>query len=79
VVLLLPIGGGFVSWLQARRHFCVAFAMVGVSNFGDAEATRRAVVDPVQRDRDRRAIVVLVRDGFLLALVPTAIAVVLPG
>ena len=67
-----------ISWLQARRHFCVAYAMGGMSNFGDAEATRRAVVDPVQRAADRRATVLLLRDAFLVALVPTIVAVILP-
>lgn len=78
LVLLLPLWGGAISWLQARRHFCVAYAMGGFANFGDGEGTRRSVVDPVQRAADRRATVVLVRDAFLLAIVPTIVAIVLP-
>ncbi len=78
ILLLAPIWGGAISWLQARRHFCVAFALGGVSNFGDGETTRRAVVDPEQRSLDRRATVRLVRDAFLLALVPVVVAIALP-
>lgn len=78
LALILPIGGGMVSWLQARRRFCVAYAMAGVANFSDGEAGRQAIVDPVQREADRRATRILVRDAFLLALVPTLLAVVLP-
>ena len=78
LILILPLWGGAVSWLQARRRFCVAYAMGGLANFGDGEATRRSVVDPVQRAADRRATVVLVRDAFLLALVPTVVALILP-
>ena len=78
LVLLLPLWGGAISWLQARRHFCAAYAMGGIANFGDGEATRRSVVDPVQRAADRRATVVLVRDAFLLAVVPTVVALILP-
>ncbi len=59
LILILPLWGGAISWLQARRHFCVAYAMGGLANFGDGEATRRSVVDPVQRAADRRATVVL--------------------
>lgn len=78
LALIVPIWGGAISWIQARRHFCVAFAMGGLANFGDGEATRRSVVDPVQRAADRHATVVLLRDAFLIALVPTALAVLLP-
>jgi len=78
LALVLPLWGGSVAWLQARRRFCVAFAMAGLANFGDGEGSRRSVVDPAQRELDRRATAVLLRDAFLLAIVPTAIAVVLP-
>jgi hypothetical protein len=78
IVVFAPLFGGAVSWLQARRRFCVAFAMGGLSNFGDEEATRRVVVDPVQRGLDRRATTVLVRDAFLLAIGPAILAVILP-
>jgi hypothetical protein len=78
VLLLLPLWGGAISWLQARRHFCVAYAMGGLANFGDEDATRRSVVDPVQRAADRRATIVLVRDAFLIAVIPTIVAILLP-
>lgn len=78
VVLILPAWGGAISWLQARRHFCVAYALGGLSNFGDGEGTRQVVVDPVQRALDRRATMLLVRDAFLRAIVPTILAVSLP-
>jgi hypothetical protein len=77
-LLIVPITGGTVSWLQARRRFCVAYAMAGVTNFGDGESSRRTVMDPVQRDLDRRATRVLLRDAFLLAIVPTVLAVIVP-
>ena len=78
LLLILPIMGGTVSWLQARRRFCVAYALAGVTNFGADETARSMVVDPAQRDLDRRATRSLLRDAFLLALVPTLVAVVLP-
>ncbi len=78
VMLLVPLWGAGISWLQARRRFCVAFAMAGLSNFGDGEAGRQSVIDPAQRELDRRAMAIVVRDGFLLAVLPTLIAVLLP-
>jgi len=78
LVLLLPLWGGMFSWLQARRRFCAAYAMSGLSNFGAGHASREAVADPAARDADRRAVMRLARDSFLLALVPTLIVVLLP-
>jgi hypothetical protein len=78
VILVLPLWGGCFSWLQARRRFCVAFAMGGIANFGDGEATRRAVVDAEAHRADLVATLRMTRDSFLLALAPTAIAVLLP-
>ncbi len=79
LALIAPLWGGMISWLQARRHFCVAFAMGGLANFGDGEASRRQVVDPVGRALDRRATALLLRDAFLVALLPTIVAVILPA
>ena len=78
LILILPLWGGAISWLQARRRFCVAYAMGGLANFGDGDAARRSVVDPVQRAADRRATIVLVRDAFLIAIIPTIVAIILP-
>ena len=78
LLLLFPLWGGLISWLQARRRFCVAFAMGGIANFGDDETTRRTIVDHAQRAADRRTTVRLVRDALLLAIVPTLVAVLLP-
>jgi hypothetical protein len=78
LVLLLPLWAGGIAWLQARRRFCVAYAMGGMANFGDGEATRQSVVDPEQRAADRHATISLVRDAFLLAIIPTVVAVLLP-
>jgi hypothetical protein len=78
LLLILPLGGSLVAWLQARRRFCVQYGLRGVWNFGDDEGTLRTVEDPAQRAADRRRVVELVRDGFLLAIVPTLVAVLLP-
>ena len=79
MVLVLPLWGACFSWLQARRRFCAAFAMARIANFGDDEASRRAVVDVEAHRADVAATLRMARDSFLLALVPTAIGVLLPG
>ena len=78
IALIAPAWGGAIAWLQARRHFCVAYALGGLSNFGSGDTTRQVVVDPAQRALDRRATVLLLRDAFLLAILPVIVAVILP-
>ncbi len=78
LLVLLPAWGGAVSWLQARRRFCVAFGMAGISNFADGDSGRTQVVDGEQREADRRTAFALLRDGFLLAIVPVLVLVLLP-
>ena len=78
LVVLLPAWGGAVSWLQARRRFCVAYGVAGLSNFTDDEGGRTHVVDEAQRDLDRQASLGLLRDGLLLAIVPVLVVVLLP-
>ena len=78
LLVLLPAWGGVLSWLQARRRFCAAFAMAGLSNFEDGDAGRRAVADAAARRADLQATWRLMRDSFLIGLALTVVAVLLP-
>jgi hypothetical protein len=78
LVVLIPAWGAAVTWLQARRRFCVGFAAAGISNFGDDDSGRQAITDPAQRAADRRKSLELIRDGFVIGLVITLVAVLLP-
>lgn len=78
LLVLFPAWGGFLSWLQARRRFCAAFAMAGISNFADGDTGRQAVSDPAARRADMQATVRLVRDSFALGLVVAIASALLP-
>ncbi|MDP2350728.1 MAG: hypothetical protein Q8M74_06175 [Chloroflexota bacterium] len=78
LLVLFPAWGGAFSWLQARRRFCAAFAMAGISNFADGDEGRQAVADPEARKADARAVMRLTRDSFLVAVAVTVVAVLLP-
>ena len=78
LAVLMPLWGGFFSWLQARRRFCAAYAMRGASNFGDSQATMQSVADDAARKADIAAVRRMTRDSGLLALPVTALLVVLP-
>ena len=77
-VVLLPAWGGAFSVLQARRHFCGAYAMRRISNFGDTLDTIRSVEDEAAHRADMAAVGRMTRDSLAIALVVAAAAVVLP-
>lgn len=76
-LVLLPLAGGIVSLEQARRRFCVGFAMAGLQNF-EALGRQQHIADGVARAADRRAALVMVVQGTLVAAVLTALFVILP-
>ena len=77
-VLVFPfLAGGLVSLEQARRHFCVGFAMAGLRNFGPLGEPDK-VVDTAERAADRRAALVMTAYMSAIAAAITALFVVLP-
>jgi len=77
-VLVFPfLAGGLVSLEQARRHFCVGFAMGGIRNFGPV-GPRDQVTDAGDRAADRRAALVMTGYMSAIAAVITAAFVALP-
>ena len=78
VLVLLPAWGGVFSALQAQRRFCGAYALRRITNFGDALDTVRDVADEAAHRADMAALARLTRDSFLIGLVLTAVAVLLP-
>ena len=77
LMVFLPLAGGFVSLEQARRHFCVGFAMAGLRNFG-ALGREEHITDSAERSADRRAGLVMTAYCSLLAAVVTLLFVALP-
>ena len=71
------LAGGLISLEQARRHFCVGFAMAGIRNFGPL-GTPQAVDDDVDRAADRRAGLIMTGYMSAIALVITIVLVLLP-
>ena len=59
-LLVFPfLAGGFVTLEQARRRFCVGFAMAGLRNFGPLGAPDK-VTDSADLAADRRAALIMV-------------------
>lgn len=72
-----PLAGGLISLEQARRHFCVGFAMAGIRNFGPLGDPDR-VIDSADRRADRRAALVMTGYMSAIAAVITVAFVLLP-
>jgi hypothetical protein len=78
LLVFVPLAGGLISWLQARRRFCAGFAMQGVANFGDGDEGRRSVQDEAARRADLAAVRRMTRDAVLIALPIAVLAALLP-
>lgn len=72
-----PLAGGLVSLEQARRRFCVGFAMAGIRNFGALGSPER-VADATDRAADRRAALILTGYMSAIAAVISVIVALLP-
>ena len=72
-----PLAGGLVSLEQARRHFCVGFAMAGIRNFG-ALGSPDKVAESADRAADRRAALALTGYMSAIAAVITVGVALLP-
>jgi hypothetical protein len=72
-----PLAAGLVSLEQARRRFCVGFAMLGVRNFGPLGSTE-SVADAADRAADRRAALRLMAIPSAIALGATLVFAALP-
>ena len=77
LLVAVPLAGGLIALEQARRRFCVAFAMAGLRNFGEL-GRADAVTDARDRSADRRAVVGLVAPATLAAVAIAAVFVLLP-
>lgn len=76
-IVLFPVWGAFIGLEQARRRFCAGFAYAGIRSVTGSDITER-VEDLADVAADRAAARLLVVYCGALALVPTAIFVLLP-
>lgn len=77
LVIFAPLAGGLISLEQARRRFCVGFAMAGIRNFGPLGSPDR-VADDADRAADRRAALVLSAYMSAIAAAITVVVMLLP-
>jgi uncharacterized membrane protein YdfJ with MMPL/SSD domain len=75
-LVVLPLAGGLISLGQAYLRFCVAFGLRGVRNFGPLGQVER--VEPEALSGDRRRALVILASMSGLAIVLTALFVILP-
>lgn len=78
LLLFVPLAGGMVSWLQARRRFCAGFAVARIANFTDGDGGRESIEDDEAHRADIAAVRRMVRDAVLVALPIAIVAALLP-
>ena len=76
-VVLLPAGVGAAGFLQAAFHFCAAFGMTGLFNFGSL-GTQEAVHEKEYRRKDQQKALLIAGLSGVIALAVFVIAVLLP-
>jgi len=76
LLIAIPAAGTAITYLQAILHFCVAFGMAGIFNFGDV-GTTTAVQDAAARRADRTRVLRMVAGGSAIGLVIGIAAVLL--
>lgn len=67
LLIAIPAAGTAITYLQAILHFCVAFGMAGVFNFGRVGSTS-AVADVAARRSDRLRVLRMVAAGSAIGL-----------
>ena len=76
-LLVFPfLAGGLISLEQARRRFCVGFALAGLRNFGPL-GTPDKVTDDGELAADRQAALIMTAYMSAIALVITLVFVAL--
>ena len=76
-LVALPAAVAATGYLQAWLRFCVAFAALGVFNFGPL-GREQCIDDPLARARDRARAVRLTAAAALIGTAAGAVAVLLP-
>jgi hypothetical protein len=76
-IVLFPAGLSAAGFLQAAFHFCVAFGMTGLFNFGTL-GTQDAVHEKEYRRKDQQKALLIAGLSGVVALATFAIAVLLP-
>ncbi len=65
------------GWIQAKKKFCLAFGLAGTFNFGKLGNLDRVEMD-VFRKQDRDTVIKMALQAIALALVITALELMLP-
>lgn len=77
VVVLVPAGLSAAGFLQAAFHFCAAFGMTGLFNFGSL-GTQETVHEKEYRRKDQQKALLIAGLSGVIALAVFVIAVLLP-
>lgn len=75
--IFIPLMIAAVGYVQARSKFCLAFGFAGTFNFGKLGQLSR-VSDPASKAADRATALKILAKSLVLAIIATAVVLVLP-
>ena len=77
LIVGIPAGAAAISALQVRNRFCVAFAMQGLENVSGSVGEAIRIVNPEDRQVDRRRASRMVAVGAVVGVATGVVAAVL--
>ena len=78
VLLFLPAFLSAIGFLQAHYKFCVGYGAAGMQNATDGDKEAQAIVDAVAKDLDKKRTRKINIQAALIAVVATAIVLLIP-
>lgn len=76
--LFIPAISAATGYLQARNHFCVAYAMTGLQNADETSVEAERVSDKAAKKLDRRKALSINLQASTIAMILTVLALLIP-
>jgi hypothetical protein len=77
MLVAIPLASAAIGWIQARRHFCLAYGFAGTFNLGKIGDLHR-VVDAAALAADRRTASLIALQGLVLGLAGAVLITIAP-
>jgi len=77
LLVVLPLTGAAIGWIQAQRRFCMAYGLAGTFNLGKIGEMSR-VSDQAALAADRRTALVIAAQGLAIGIAGAVLFFLLP-
>jgi hypothetical protein len=77
ILLFFPAAMSAVGFLQAKMHFCAAFGILGVFNFGSKVGKTETIAQKEYRRKDQIKAFLIVMDSSLIGLAVALLGIII--